>query len=318
MAAKPTTNYSTNRMSSQNQSIDSGSLKTIADYFNLVLRYAAAGFTTFSLALFVDPELVAYLRSSFENNYILLFTFSCIIGVFIYSVHQSALDRWYYKRAISRYIRFNDPPFTEIDSMDINESWKACQKYRRLEIAYHRLFYRRTLDPLATGKAKLMKVKTSDSGGGSQNTALADLNELTEIILFKLYTESFKRNHLNPPSPYSKGLNDRYAILAFMYCTAYGAFAVCVIFTILHPFPFASMLGEVKRGAKLGTEALDVLSNCANLLDGVHLRIVVLIALVLFIIRLTRKLGYRLVRREMWIISQAQRNVPINYSSTIY
>lgn len=273
-------------MANQNQP-KTEHFKTILDYLHLALRFLVAGFFPILVTAFIDPNSAKEVLEYFNENEILLFGFCCLCGITIYSIHEAGFDRWYYKRAIRRYVILRELPTNLHSRINADIGAFNYHKYNRAKAWFQSKFewlciHRQKLDPIAKAKKRLAK---------NSNTS-PSLNMVCERILFELYTNSFRNPKTETDKFKAHKLEDRYAILAFLYCVAYMTFIVATWYSVeaiyfnIDTYGLKNFFNSFLPPYSLRPSAQE-------------LRIALSYLFVFFIIQINRRFGYRLVRREM-------------------
>ena len=103
-------------------------IKSIADYLNILLRYVIAGIVTVLVLCYVDDKCNAYFHNIILLSPWLLFAIACMLGLLIYSIHQSLFDWLFHIICIRIYkIRHKVPA-------DLEDQIKAWLKVARKDI----------------------------------------------------------------------------------------------------------------------------------------------------------------------------------------
>lgn len=257
-------------------------LKTIVDYVNLALRYLASGLV-FVLIWFVlfDKDKIQRFKTATENETLILCA-AGVLGVIIYSVHKASFDRKFYKESMLKYIRKNGMPQFMIDAYHLNTH---IIDHVKSKISLDKKLEHRGHDKepdLDANKTDFSSLRTEEQVNA--NCPFYYRKMVLGQMIFELYTQSFLRAASTNPrvKVIVCKMEDRYAMLAFMYCVFYA----CIIVSTVH-------------FALLAVPML-IHKDCIQLKDV--WQYILFYGVGFFFLFLAQKFSYRLLRREIWIV----------------
>jgi hypothetical protein len=263
---------------------------------NVILRYMASGMVANLVLLFVGSQHYAWFSWSDinEHNGIVIIATSVVVGFLIYSIHKSLLDRKFYKVSIMNYVENTELPAALVNQINLHENFlKRVRQQTRFKQRIKSLISFRKMDMIPIYD-EICTSEGFDVKKMNDRSVFDCKRILNEKLVFELYTQAFLRGGVigNDPklNAIEKRMEDRYAMLAFLYCVSY-------IMIVLPLLVFFAYLYKVEFSAET------IQGHSCLQFNELTFKLLFVFSSGLFILLfLCSRLSYRCLRREMWIV----------------
>jgi len=292
-----------NEFQSSPQGIEN--LRSIADYLNIALRYIASGFICMLLYIYLFSYNASYTGNQIAQHETILLSIAAVLGFLIYAIHRAYIDRVFYKWSISRYLFRNGIPEKVINKWKMENTILNALKFRIISLRKLRCAITHSF--INNGKDAINKNYTNKVYEAEESHCpYCNARDIIELMFFELYTQGYYREASKSKriNILNKKLDDRYAMLAFLYCSAYS----CILFS--SSYIIVSLYKKAHYYLCLDNISNPFIKSIkgTNIWDFDRALFVFLSGIILFII--CQKYSYRLLKRDIWIMDRYWQNEP--------
>ena len=237
-------------------------IRAVLDYLQFLLRYIVAGIIAVLVCIYIDESCFKMLDQLLYSSPVTVAIITCTIGVLIYAVHQALPDKIFYWICLGCYTAWHKLPDALEDGIN---NWN------------------RLSGKIPESKKPEPDTTTEKTGFWATIKKILSFIQRHNMIMFGLFGQNYLRKASDDPQVKSiqGGMENKLALLNFLYCTFYVMLFIPLFFLFKHDMICGQM-------------------QCSHDVISIRSKISMISSAVILLLALL--FDYRIVKREMWTV----------------